>query len=78
MLAEGQFTLATPPLNFPKDTDYDHLVIKEAIRGERLAEGAPPVTYIVTQDGLEEYRKDWRKMRAVVFDTTVRPTFLER
>lgn len=59
-------------LKLSKGYKYTHLLIQEAIRGEKLGEGDPPVSYVVSQDGLEEYKNDWHKIRAVVTDTAGR------
>lgn len=56
-------------LKLPKGYDHTHLLLWEGIRGEKLEEGDPPATYVGSQDGLEKYKKDWHKIRAVVVDS---------
>ncbi len=56
-------------LKLPKGYKATHLLIQEAIRGQRLGEGDPPASYVVSQDGMEDYKKDWHKIRAAVTDT---------
>lgn len=57
-------------LRLPKDYDYKFLVLKEGIKGERLAEGDQPKIYLVDQEGIEMSAKDWRKIRAEISDST--------
>jgi hypothetical protein len=33
-----------------------------------MAEGDAPAIFIVSQDGLQEYASDWRKIRAAIYD----------
>lgn len=54
-------------IKFPKKNEYG--LIFEGLAGEKLVEGDPPKRYPVEQDGLEEYSKDWRKIRAQVTDS---------
>lgn len=61
--------LSHASLKLPRGSEFTHLVIKEGIQGQKVGEGDPPVSYIVTQDGLEKYAKNWHKIRAVVSDT---------
>jgi hypothetical protein len=44
----------------------------EGIAGKRLAEGDAPAIFIVSQDGLQEYGKNWRKIRAAIYDSAGR------
>lgn len=59
-------------LKLPKGYDRRYLLIYAGLVGQRLAEGDPPASYVVGQDGLEQYGKDWPKIRAVVFDTAAK------
>ena len=59
-------------LKLPKGYKHSHLVLSEGITGQRLAEGDPPAIFTVKQDGLDQYAKDWRKIRAAVYDTAGR------
>jgi len=56
-------------LKLPKGYKNTHLVLREGLAGQRLAEGDAPAHFVVSQDGLQEYAKDWRKIRAAVSDT---------
>lgn len=55
-------------LEIPGTTEY--LLISAGISGEKLLEGDPPKTYPVTQEGLEKYANLWKKIKAVVIDST--------
>jgi hypothetical protein len=59
-------------LKLPKGHKNSHLVLSEGIAGKRLAEGDAPAVFIVSQDGLQEYAKDWRKIRAAIYDSAGR------
>jgi hypothetical protein len=56
-------------LQLPKGYEYTHELLMESIQGQRLAEGDPPARFMVTQEGMDKYAKDWRKIRAVVKDS---------
>jgi hypothetical protein len=56
-------------LKLPKGYKLTHFVLSEGIKGMRLAEGDEPACFVISQDGLEEYGRDWRKIRAIVFDS---------
>ena len=57
-------------LKLPKNLEWEYLVIYDAIKGERLAEGDPPKMYVINQDQMNEYKKHWKKIRAQVNDST--------
>jgi hypothetical protein len=59
-------------LRLPKGHKDSHLVLSEGIAGKRLAEGDAPAMFIISQDGLEQYAKDWRKIRAAIYDSAGR------
>ena len=59
-------------LRIPKGYGHTHLVISAAITGKTLTEGSPTERYVVTQEGLEPYAKDWRKIIAQVNDSSGR------
>ena len=42
------------------------------IAGDKLSEGDPTKVYVVPQDGLEKYAKDWRNVVAQISDSTGR------
>lgn len=57
-------------LKLPKGYDHTHLVLMEGVAGQKLNEGDPAQVYIVDQEGLEQYFKNWKKITAQVNDTT--------
>ena len=57
-------------LGLPKGYEDSHLILMEGLQGQKLEEGAPPLTYPVDQEGLEKYGRDWRDVRAQVSDAT--------
>ena len=59
-------------LKIPKGYPVTHLAIREGIRGKKLSEGDEPLLYTVTQEDMEQYAADWRRIRAQVSDTTGR------
>lgn len=65
-------------LKLPKGYEHTHELIMESIRGQRLAEGDPPVLFMMRQDGMEKYAADWRKIRAVVSDSANREYFSKK
>ena len=50
----------------PKGYDEGHLLIKESMRGAKLDEGDRPELYMMAQEGMEKYAKDWKRLRAEV------------
>lgn len=56
-------------LKLPKGYEGTHLVINSGIAGKTLTEAAPSERYVVTQEGLEAYAKDWRDVIAQVNDS---------
>jgi hypothetical protein len=56
-------------LKLPKGHEHSHLVLSEGIAGQSLAEGDAPAIFMISQDGMQEYAKDWRKIRAAVYDS---------
>lgn len=59
-------------IKMPEGHGGSHLLLMESIAGEKLVEGDAPKVYVLAQEGLEEYRKDWHKLIAVVTDSTGR------
>jgi hypothetical protein len=59
-------------LKLPKGNKNSHLILNEGIAGKSLAEGDAPAVFIASQDGMREYAKDWRKIRAAVYDSAGR------
>jgi len=62
----------------PKGYRNTHLVLAEGIQGNKLVEGEQPKAYVIEQTGMEQNAKDWRKLRAVVFDSAGREYFSPR
>ena len=56
-------------IELPRGYDHNYLLLWEGLQGQKLAEGDPPVDYVLSQDGLGKYKRDWKRMRAVVIDT---------
>lgn len=57
-------------LRLPKGYEETHLVLKDGLVGQKLQEGDQPLTYPVSQKGLEEYEAKWRDVIAQVSDST--------
>jgi len=58
--------LGAVALQLPKGFKASHLLAPEAIGGNKLEEGGPPMIVTLQQDDLEEYSKQWREVRACV------------
>ncbi|GAJ19821.1 unnamed protein product, partial [marine sediment metagenome] len=66
-------------LKLPKHSkDYSHLLLREGIAGQKLAEGDPPAYFQINQDGLENYSKYWRKICAEVSVSTGKKVYSKR
>lgn len=59
-------------LRLPKGAENRILILKEGIGGEKLSEGDPPRTIMVSQEAFEKYAKYWDKIYAQVSDSTGR------
>lgn len=57
-------------LNLPRGYDHSHLLIQGGIQGRKLTEGDSTEIYVVDQDGMEQYAKDWKNIVAQVSDST--------
>ncbi|MBC8032496.1 MAG: hypothetical protein H7Z16_20600 [Pyrinomonadaceae bacterium] len=57
-------------LRLPRECKTSHLVMMDAVQGERLGEGDRPKLYLVQQDIMEEYAEYWYYIRAQVSDST--------
>ena len=57
-------------IKVPKGYDHTHRVAMDSVAGETLAEGDAPKIYVVSQDDMEAYAKDWKKIIAQVSDST--------
>jgi hypothetical protein len=57
-------------LKLPKGYDHSHLLINGSIHGKKLTEGDPSEIFIVKQEGLEQYAKDWHRLKAQISDST--------
>lgn len=62
--------LSHAALRLPKEAKTSHLLIMDAVQGEKLAEGDRPKIYIVPQDNLKEFAPYWKQIRAQVSDST--------
>jgi hypothetical protein len=56
-------------LILPKKYGHDILLI-DSLGERKLGEGDPPLTTFANQAAMEKYAKDWRRIRAVVVDST--------
>ena len=57
-------------LRLPKGSENSHLLIRDGLKGQKLSEGDPPQVFIVDQEGLEQYARKWKRVRAQVSDST--------
>lgn len=57
-------------LRLPKGHEHSHFLIREGLKGQKLSEGDPPAVFPVDQEGLEQYAKEWKDVRAQVSDST--------
>lgn len=56
-------------LELPDGFRHTHLILNDSIPGKKLCEGDAPAGFLVKYDGLEQYSKVWRKIRAYVEDS---------
>jgi hypothetical protein len=56
-------------LKLPKGYKQTYLLLGQGIFGTRLGEGDPPVSYVLDQEGMRKYKRDWRRVRALVIDS---------
>lgn len=61
--------VAIASLELPKGYKHTNLVINESIPGRQVVEGGAPVGFTVNYHGMETYRNDWKRIRAVVEDS---------
>ena len=59
-------------LRLPKGRKKTHLILYDGIAGVRLSEGDATKTYMLSQEGLEEYAPHWQKIVAHVSDASGR------
>jgi hypothetical protein len=57
-------------LRLPAGSKHQVLLLRDAIGGEKLAEGDPPKAYVVDQTDLGSYTKEWKKVYAEISDST--------
>ena len=57
-------------LRLPKGGEYSHFLIRDGLKGQKLAEGDPPAVFPVDHESLEPYANDWENVRAQVSDST--------
>jgi hypothetical protein len=65
-------------LKLPKGYDHSHLLISDSIHGKKLTEGDPSEVFVVNQEGLEQYAKDWDRLKAQISDSTGKVWFSRR
>jgi hypothetical protein len=65
-------------LKLPKGYDHSHLVIMGGISGKKLSEGDPTEVFMVTQEGMEKYAKDWKRLIAQVNDAAGKTWYSKR
>jgi hypothetical protein len=65
-------------LKLPKGHDHSHLLIMGGLQGKKLTEGDPSEIFVVSQDGLQQYAKDWRDIVAQVSDSTSRVWYSDK
>jgi hypothetical protein len=64
--------ISSVALELPKGFKRRYLVKLETIGGTKLDEGEKPMGILIPYDGLEQYSKVWRKIRAYAEDSTGR------
>ena len=57
-------------LELPREFEHTHLVLDQSIGGTKLGESEKPLGVLVPPDGLAQYSKCWRKIRAYAEDST--------
>lgn len=65
-------------LKLPKGWDHSHLLIMSGIKGKKLTEGDPSEVFVVEQNGMELYAKDWRSIIAQANDSTGKVWFSKK
>ena len=65
-------------IKLPKGYDHTHLVIMGGINGKKLSEGDPNEIFVVTQEGMEKYAKDWNRLIAQVSDSAGKTWYSKR
>jgi hypothetical protein len=71
-------------LRLPRGYGASHLLLPDSVPGKKLAEGDPPLQFLIDQADVSKYAKDWRGIRAEIIDSTrrkwrsKRPTLKER
>ena len=65
-------------IKLPGHCEDSHLLVMEGLQGQKLEEGAPPLVFPVSQEGLNEYAKHWKKLRAQVSDLSGKVWFSPR
>jgi hypothetical protein len=57
-------------IKLPKGYDHTHLVAMDSVAGQKLAEGDAPKIFMMSQDNMSTYSKDWKTIVAQVSDST--------
>jgi len=62
--------LSIVSLELPKGYRNTHEVLMDSVPGKELPEGGAPASFKLPYDGLEQYKKDWSRIRAMAQDTS--------
>ncbi|MDZ7937182.1 MAG: hypothetical protein U5M53_02430 [Rhodoferax sp.] len=57
-------------IRVPSSYGHSHLLISSGIQGKKLSEGDPSEVYMVNQEGMNLYAKDWKNLVAQINDST--------
>lgn len=57
-------------LKLPKKYNAGLVLFDNSTGTSKLGEGDPPIHYIIDQESLQDYSKDWKKIRAQVYIST--------
>lgn len=58
--------------------EKQYIILFEGITGKKLSEGDQPAQYMIDQDGLDRFSKDWNRIRAEVSMSTGKKYFSKR
>ena len=56
-------------LKFPKGFEDTDAVLFDSLQGKKLCEGDPPAGFLINYDGLGQYSRSWREIRAYAVDS---------
>ena len=57
-------------LKLPKNYDNNYLLIRDGLSGQKLLEGDQPLIFEISYEGMERYKKDWKKIVVQVNDSS--------